>query len=238
MLKKKTNFNRRKSILLGIIILILGISLFSYDYLLAKKAYAFEYMNNKLYLSSNEIPEYLEEEEEEGVTTDEDTYDEDLTVEEISENTNNNNNTNKSTSTKNSYYYIGYLEIPKINFKKGFVDINSQDNKVGKNITIISGSKYPNVDRGNFIIAGHSGTGVHSYFKNLYKLSKNDNAYVYYKNVKYTYKIVNIYTQAKDGSVAIYRDYSKTTLTLVTCTKNDKTKQTVYIAELINKESY
>ena len=246
MQKKKLNLSKRKSILLGIIILILGISLFSYDYLQAKKAYAFEYMNNKLYLSSNEIPEYLEEqEEEEGVTTDEDTYDENLTVEEITNNTNNNNNNNNNNNKKNkknnstsSYYYIGYLEIPKISFKKGFVDINSRDNTVSKNITIISGSKYPNVDKGNFIIAGHSGTGIHSYFKNLYKLSKNDKAYVYYKNVKYTYKIVNIYKQKKNGTIAIYRNYNKTTLTLVTCTKDDKTKQTVYILELVSKESY
>ena len=160
--------------------IIIGISLTSYEYFLSKKNYAFEYMNNKLYLSSSEMPEYLESEDEEGETTEEDTYDEDLTVEQITQNTNNqnnndNNNSNNNNKTnppkKETYYYIGYLEIPKINFKKGFVDINSQDNVVSKNITIIKGSKYPNVDKGNFIIAGHSGTGVHSYFKNLYKLS-------------------------------------------------------------------
>lgn len=228
---------KRKIFCLGIIIIILGISLISYDYFLAKRSYAFDYMNNKLYLSSSEISEYLEsEEDEEGVTTDEDTYDDDLTVEEITNNTNNKSNNNNKE--KNTYYYIGYLEIPKINFKKGFVDINSQDNIVSKNITIISGSKYPNVEKGNFIIAGHSGTGIHSYFKNLYKLSNNDNAFVYYKNVKYTYKIVKIYKQEKNGTIAIYRDYNKTTLTLVTCTKDDKNSQTVYIAELVKKESY
>lgn len=236
---------KRKLLRLGIIIILLGISLTSYEYFLAKKSYAFEYMNNKLYLSSNETPEFIEEE---GITTDEDTYDEDLTVEEITNNTNNQNNQNntsnntqtqkKNNTKKENYYYIGYLEIPKINFKKGFVDINSQDNVVSKNITIISGSKYPNIDKGNFIIAGHSGTGIHSYFKNLYKLSLNDKAYVYYKNVKYTYKIVNIYKQPKDGTVAIYRDYTKTTLTLVTCTKDDKTSQTIYVAELESKINY
>lgn len=244
-IKKKHNLQKRKVFLLGIIIIIIGISLTSYEYFLSKKNYAFEYMNNKLYLSSSEMPEYLEPEDEEGVTTDEDTYDENLTVEEITQNTNNQNtNTNNNGNNKNNtqkqdtYYYIGYLEIPKINFKKGFVDINSQDNVVSKNITIIKGSKYPDVEKGNFIIAGHSGTGVHSYFKNLYKLSIGDKAYVYYKNVKYTYKIVKIYNQEKDGTVAIYRDYNKTTLTLVTCTKNNKKSQTVYVAELESKTSY
>jgi len=192
-------------------------------------------MNNKLYLSSSEMPEYLEsEEDEEGVTTDDDNFEEDITVEEI---TNSQENT-QANNNKNESYYIGYLEIPKINFKKGFVDINSQDNDVNKNIAVISSSKFPNIEKGNFIIAGHSGTGVQSYFKNLYKLSTNDKVYVYYKNVKYTYKIVNIYKQPKNGKIAIYRDYNKTTLTLVTCTKNDKTSQTVYIAELESKDNF
>ena len=57
-----------------------------------------------------------------------------------------------------------------------------------------------------------------------------------YKGKKYTYKIVNIYTQPKVGNIAIYRDYSKTTLTLITCTNNDSTTQTVYIAELVKTE--
>lgn len=235
---------KRKIICLGLIIIILGISLLSYEYFLSKRDYAFNYMNNKLYLSSSEMPEYIETtEDEEGVTTNDDIQ-EDLTNEETTNNTNNQNKPTNTTNKENNKnnkpknYYIGYLEIPKINFERGFVDINSKDNDVSKNITIISGSKYPNVEKGNFIIAGHSGTGVQSYFKNLYKLNNNDEVNVYYKNIKYTYKIVKIYKQPKNGTIAIYRDYNKTTLTLVTCTKNDKKTQTVYIAELQSKKSY
>ena len=50
---------------------------------------------------------------------------------------------------------------------------------------------------------------------------------------KYKYSIVNIYIVPKNGKVPIYRNYNKTTLTLITCTKNDDTTQTVYIAELV-----
>ena len=39
---------------------------------------------------------------------------------------------------------------------------------------------YPDVDGGNFVLAGHSGNGYMSFFKNLYKLSTGDYAYVYY----------------------------------------------------------
>ena len=36
--------------------------------------------------------------------------------------------------------------------------------------------------------------------------------------------------------IAIYRNYKKTTLTLVTCTNNDSNSQTIYIAELQSVE--
>ena len=66
----------------------------------------------------------------------------------------------------------------------------------------------------------------------LYKLNKGDKAIVAYKGKTYTYKITNIYTQPKVGKIAIYRNYDKTTLTLITCTNHDSTTQTIYIAEL------
>ena len=41
-----------------------------------------------------------------------------------------------------------------------------------------------------------------------------------------------LYKQDKVGTIAIYRNYDKTTLTLVTCTNYESTTQTIYIAEL------
>ena len=37
----------------------------------------------------------------------------------------------------------------------------------------------------------------------------------------------------KIGKVVIDRDYNKTSLTLITCTHNSKTEQTIYILELV-----
>ena len=132
--------------------------------------------------------------------------------------------------------YIGYLTIPKINLTKGFLDKRSSENNVDKNLLVVEGSNYPDHEAGNLIIAGHSGTGWNSFFNDLYQLNINDTAYVNYKQKKYIYKIVNIYKQPKIGKLAIYRDYTKTTLTLITCTNDDDTTQTVYIAELVNIE--
>ena len=139
--------------------------------------------------------------------------------------------TKKSSKNNPATNYIGTIEISKIGLKKGFVSPSSKYNSIEYNVTILKGFDYPDVKNGNFILVAHSGTGPQSYFKNLYKLKVGDKAVVTYNKKKYTYKIVKIYNQDKLGYVTIYRDTSKDTLTLITCTKNNKKSQTVYIAE-------
>lgn len=146
---------------------------------------------------------------------------------------NNSKPNNGGTSKPGRNSYIGTLEIPKIKVKKGFVNPSSKYNDINYNVTIIETSVYPDVEKGAFILAAHSGSGPLAYFKDLYKLDVGDKAYVSYKGVKYTYKIVKIYKQKKQGYVTIYRDPDKTTLVLITCTKGDKKSQTIYIAERI-----
>ncbi len=134
--------------------------------------------------------------------------------------------------------YLAFLEIPKINLNQGLLPINSLYNNVNYHVEILKISDLPDKINGNFILAAHSGTSSIAYFRNLYKLKLDDLASIIYNNKKYTYKIVNIYNQTKKGSLNIYRDTNKTTLTLITCTKDDKTNQTVYILELIGVETY
>ena len=137
-----------------------------------------------------------------------------------------------------NYSYIGVLEIPKINIKRGFLNINDKGNNVNKNLQVIKGSDMPDVKNGNLIIAAHSGNSYISYFKNLYKLSNDDVAYIYFNNIKYTYKVAGKYDVDKTGKVVIHRDNKKNTLTLITCSQTDKTKQIVYILELESEEGY
>jgi len=145
------------------------------------------------------------------------------------------NNETNNGSTPN---YIAFLEIEKINLKQGLLQKDSFYNNVDYHVEILDISDFPDKEKGNFILAGHSGTSNVAYFKNLYKLNIGDEARVYYQNKVYKYSIVNIYNQVKDGSVNIYRDLEKTTLTLVTCTKDDSTSQTIYILELLGVETY
>ncbi len=200
--------------IIGATLTLIGGFFVSYNYIQSKKVYAYDYMANIFY-ESNEQEEIASQEQEQEQQPEETTEESDTYTDE----------------------YIGYLVIPKINLNKGFVDKRSSENDVEKNIMVIEGSNYPDVDKGNFIIAGHSGTGWKAFFNDLYQLNVGDEAYVTYKGKRYIYKISNIYKQPKTGKIAIYRDYDKTTLTLVTCTNNDDTTQTVYIAELENVEA-
>ena len=143
---------------------------------------------------------------------------------------------NKTQNYQDIESYIGYLEIPKIKFRRGFYNIDSKLNTVEANIEIIKGSEMPDVTNGNLIIAGHSGTGWKAFFKDLYKLEVGDEAIVTYAGINYKYKITNIYKEKNTGTVSIKRNYDKTTLTLITCTKDDSSTQTIYIAELYTVE--
>ena len=132
--------------------------------------------------------------------------------------------------------YVGYLSIPKINLNKGFYPKDSPYNDVEKNLLLVKESSYPNEALGNLIIAAHSGTGWKAFFIDLYKLSVGDEAIIEFQGKKYTYKFVNIYKASKTGTIAIYRNKNKTTLTLVTCTNNDSKTQTIYVGELQSVE--
>lgn len=129
--------------------------------------------------------------------------------------------------------YLGVLEIPKVGLKRGFYNLDSKYNDIQYNVTLVEGSNMPDVVNGNLILMAHSGDAAVSYFAYLYILKIGDKAYVTYNGNKYTYQIVNIYDVPKTGRVKIVRSYDKTTLTLITCTKNNDKSQTVYILELV-----
>ena len=128
--------------------------------------------------------------------------------------------------------YLGLLRIPKINLKRGFYNVDSRYNTIEYNVTLLKGSDMPDVKDGNLVLIAHSGTAWISYFDKLYKLNKGDKAYIDYKGYEYAYTIKNIYKVPKNGYVTIVRNYNKTTLTLITCTRNDDKSQSVYIAEM------
>lgn len=148
-----------------------------------------------------------------------------------------NEETKEEDKQVENYNYIGVLEIPQINLKRGFLDINDTNNNVNKNIQVLENSAMPDVDGGLLVIAGHSGSGRVAFFKNLHKLKQNDQIYIFYENIKYIYQVEINYEEDKDGDIAINKS-NDSTLVLTTCSQTDKTKQVVVISKLINKTSY
>ena len=224
--------SRKTKITLSFLILIIGLVIFLSEYFNSKKIAVYDYMNLLYYNleSSNELEKTDNELDNEDIVLNIDDIDEEENNLEVA------NNTSYSFNNEDNNYYIGYLIIPDINLKRGFTDKLSKYNTVSKNIEVLSSSDYPDKENGNFIVAAHSGNSSVSYFNKLYLLSNGAKVYVDYKNTTYTYEIVNIYTVSKTGQIEVKRDKNKTSITLITCTKNNNETQTVYIGELINKE--
>lgn len=205
MLRK---LSKNAKITLGILLLFLGLFCLTFTYFQTIKTNLFNEKNLR-HFEQVDIEESIE----------------DITEEEVEQ--------PQPTTPIINYNYIGYLEIPKINLKRGFVSLNSKYNSVSYNVMLIKGSNMPDVKNGNLILAAHRGNSSVSFFDKLYKLSLGDEAKITYNDKVYTYKLVNTYLEEKDGTIAIYRDESKNTLTLITCTRNDKKTQTVFIFELV-----
>lgn len=225
--KRIKKLSNKQIIFIAILCIIIGIGVIGSDYFMSKKDKVYEKMSYEL----SGIPEIIETEE---IVPDEELNEAPEVITEIEET---GSSTQVSTNTNITYNYIGYLEIPGINLKKGFVAMDSFDNNVNKNIAIMEESSYPNVENSVLVFAAHNGSCWNCYFRNLNKLVNGDTINVYYDGIKYIYKLVNTYVVDKTGSVTIYRNPNKTSLALVTCTWNTKNKQTVFVAELINKEN-
>lgn len=204
--------NLKFQVAAGVILIISGIPLLLSNYIKEKRDVVFSEMN----LVLSEIN-----------TRDIENVEEEPAVEEPTEEVKEDNN--------NYIYeeYLGVLDIPKINFYKGFYSKTSSLNNVQFNLFVLKESDYPDVVNGNLIIAGHSGNYSNSYFNDLYKLSIDDTVTVHYQGKYYIYKITKIYNEKKTGIVRILRNRNKTSLTLITCTNGDNYHQTIYIAELI-----
>ncbi|MBE6157874.1 MAG: sortase [Firmicutes bacterium] len=218
----RQNHNNKKGkksqlLLFGSFLIFIGIIVLSYNHLLALRNQIFSDMLIQMYNdSTNNINSSNNEEK--------------------GNNISNQKNTNDKTvyEEKNIDYgrYLGVLSIPKIGLKRGFYNLDSKYNSIEYNVTLVKGSMMPDVDHGNLILMAHSGDAYISYFAYLYRLDIGDVATVTYNGHDYRYSLVNKYNVEKKGKVRINRNHDKTTLTLITCTKDDDYHQTVYIFEL------
>ncbi len=209
--RKIKDKRRKKSwfIIIGSLIIVLGFSLLSFDFI---KPYVDENTEEK------SLEQFYIKEEQIIDKNDKTTSDE----------------VEKEKKPKVKYNYIAVLKIPKINLEKGLVEKNSKYNNINYGVQILKESDSPDVINGNVILAAHSGTANISYFRNLDKLDLGDDAIIYYQGNTYNYKVVKKYDADKTGKINIKRDRNTSTLTLITCRHNTD-KQIVIILELQNQ---
>ena len=218
MLKRKTkNNNQRKSqlFIVGSFLIIVGVGI------LGGKI-----VNNYLDKKQEQdlINDFYEEQEE--YVVDVPVMEEELVKEEVAE------QEEKKETTTPTINYIAVIKIPKIGLEKGLASKGSYWNNVNRNIEILSESDMPDVDKGNVILASHSGNSSISYFRKLNKLQNDDIVSIVYNGKEYKYKMVNSYEIEKNGYAHIVRNAEKSTLTLITC-KHNTDKQIVVICELV-----
>lgn len=156
----------------------------------------------------------------------------------IKENINNYFTVKEEKVIDEKYNYIAVLEIPSISLSQGLVDVDNIYNDINHNVEILKESSMPDKESSNLILSGHNGNTNMSYFKDLFKMDKEDFIYVYYQNKKYIYKYSHYYEANKTGSINIIRDLNKTTITLITCKNNSNDKQLVFIGYLIDVVKY
>lgn len=135
--------------------------------------------------------------------------------------------------------YVGMLEIPKINLRKGFYSIDSKLNTVNVGLEVIKNSKMPDVENSELVIAGHSGNGYLAFFKDLNKIEKVDLIYITYQGYQYTYKLESTTITDKNGEIEIEKKVDSQTLILTTCNPENRDKeQLTLVSKLIKKGKY
>lgn len=216
MLKRKSQIKNKKDrksqlLIVGSLLIIIGIGVIGGKYL-------YNYLQNK---NEEKLIDIFYEEQEE-----------------ITEDTNTEEQVETPTETKqqssSKVNYIAVIKIPKIGLEKGLCEKGTYCNNVNRNIQILKESDYPDKEKGNVMLAGHSGNGRVSYFRKLDKLSQDDEVSIFYNGSEYKYKVVNQYDIEKNGTANIVRNAEKNTLTLITCRHNTN-KQIVVICELVEK---
>lgn len=212
-MKKRKIKNRKLSrvFIIGSLFILLGITLISL------KVFSNYYLDKQ---EDKAIQEYLD-------------YKPDTTVK-----VDNSTTTIKEEKETVTYNYIAVLDISKINLKRGLFPINDKNNNVDKNVEILQNSDMPNVTNGTLALAGHSGNSRIAYFHKLYKLKENDQVYIYYQNIKYIYQVSKIERQDKDGTISFTKTKDTTELILTTCDQQNKGKQIVVVAKLVDKIPY
>ena len=208
----------KRKYLCSFILIIIGLLLIGYGFMTHYHFYKDK--NNYINESKKEIIKY---------------YDDTSIKDDITDNTDKSIEINDINDNVNNVFAV--ISIPKINLEKSLYNIDSTENNVKYNVEILKGSTMPNELYSHLFLASHSGSNYNAYFNNLSKLELNDEIYLLFNGVKYTYEVNSIFEVEKDGKIEINDTNNVKMLTLITCHIGTN-KQIVVNSYLINEEIY
>lgn len=139
---------KRLTLTLGVLLVLIGLILVTSNYIDTKINNAYNNLNLEILAMNEEVKEIDEGE---------------LMEQEVEE-------PEEKVEVKPviNYNYVASLSIPKINLNRGLVAIDSPYNDINYNIKTLKESNYPNVDKGNFILAAHRGTSSISFLQDYF----------------------------------------------------------------------
>lgn len=106
----------------------------------------------------------------------------------------------------NNTNYIGYINIDRVNIKRGIVN--------GVSKQILDNNDVGMISNNNIILAGHA---VDNVFAKLFNVKINDTIDIYLYDILYKYKVYKKVIVEKDNFEHLNND-----LVLITCTNDDK----------------
>ncbi|MDO5568769.1 MAG: sortase [bacterium] len=127
--------------------------------------------------------------------------------------------------------YLAVLEIPKIDLKTGVVMSSKDYSTMNRNVSIYPTSDMPNYKYGNTILFAHNGTSKVSYFRNIDRLEKDDVIFIYYDEIKYSYKVIDKYYVKENSKEPLMRKDDKSIITLITCKKGNNRYRLIIVGE-------
>lgn len=131
---------------------------------------------------------------------------------------------------------LGRIEIPKIKVAESIYSLESPKNTVDQHVSILKGSILPNNNQPSIVfLAAHSGSGSVAYFKDLDQLKIGDLIFFYYQKIQYTYQVIKVFEQEKDGDIELVKS-SNQQLVLTTCSPIHKDQQLIVDTMLIEKK--
>ena len=127
---------------------------------------------------------------------------------------------------------FGILEIPTISLKQPVYQKERPENEVDKNVTLLEETISQNQTHHVIILASHSGSGIHSYFKHLSYLHPNDSIYFHYQEKTIHYQLLKKEEKLKNGTLVL-DNYDFPHIILITCSKTKDNIQEIYYAKKV-----